>query len=101
MEIKEIVITKKKLTAENLFSYCPYCKSNFIPTGTITYKESLPKLIYLKRLLKWTAADGEHKAWDEVYYCERCGKKDITDADFIQFYGLNADGTKKSTGGEK
>lgn len=94
MEYKEFLISKKKLTAENPFSYCPYCRKSFTPTETITYKDVLPKLIYMKKMLKWNAPDGEHKTWEEVYFCEKCGRKDITDKDFIKFYGMDAEGNK-------
>lgn len=94
MEIKEFIVQQRKLTVENKFSYCPYCKKEFKPTGSITYKDVLPKLIFIKKMYEWTEKDGKHKSWDEYYICERCGRKNITAETFRIFYGMDSEGKK-------
>lgn len=89
---KEYIISKHKLTVENKFSYCPYCKSEFKPTGTTTYKDCLPKLVFIKKMYEWEERDGIHKSWDETYFCEKCGRKNITAETFRVFYGMDAEG---------
>lgn len=87
--LKDFVIERKKLTVENKFSYCPYCKSEFKDTASITYKDVLPKLVFIKKMNEWMGTDNQiHKSVDEVYFCEKCGRKDITTETFIDFYGM-------------
>lgn len=93
-QITETIIQKKKLTTESKFSYCPYCFKDFKEYAGMTYKDALPKLIYIKKMLQWNTEEGICKSWEEVYFCEKCGRNRITSEDFRKLFCCRADGTK-------
>lgn len=92
--MKEFVAKRVKLTNEHLFSYCPYCVKEFEGNDKITYKDCLPKLVYIKKVYITETENGPMKSWDENYFCEKCGRKNITAEDFRIIYGMKADGER-------
>lgn len=87
-------ISKKYLSGETKYSFCPFCVQELEHEGK-NYKEMLKPLVLIKTVEQIKNKDGTYSEYyDQHYECSRCQNRKITTETFRLFYTCRSDGTK-------
>lgn len=96
MNYKTYLLVKKQLKSDSIYAYCPCCYQRIKSqtSKSMTYKDILQPLFYIKELWVWKDKDGNDcKSVEEHYHCDRCNG-DYTDRDFVKAYCVDLNGNK-------
>lgn len=77
------IISRKRMSGESKYSYCPYCVTE-LEAEEKDYKEILQPLF--KVLTGTYVGEGKRDLLEEHYECSRCGNKNITVDTFLNVY---------------
>ena len=77
------IVSRKQMSGEDLYSFCPFCAKNVKAAGKKPEEELRPLFVITTAEYD---KDRGREFYDKHYECQNCTRKNITAQDFIDAY---------------